>query len=55
MSVLDLRQKWEDEGGLLSLVNHFYDVNIAVIPLLCVVSFGSKLFHFLAIFVAIFG
>ena len=42
----DLHQKWEDEGGFLSFVNHFYDVNIAMIPLLCVVSHGSKLFHF---------
>ena len=30
----DLHQKWEDEGGFPSLVSHFFDGNIAVIPLL---------------------
>ena len=46
VSVLDLHQKWKDEGCFPSLLNHLYDVNIAVIPLLFVLSHGSKLFYF---------
>ena len=41
------------QGRFLSLVSDFYDVNIVVIPLLYMVSYGSKPFHF-SIFVAIF-